>query len=155
MQQEETYSCMYSRDTDVYHIGFTMQTILSTKHVIVQLSKSYRKGGKFRAFAQAVYTDPDLRGVTPSHILPALQAIYVSTGCDYISFFSGIGKITFLATFFQYASFSLGTNDIEETSRTSFFSFLRLVGCAHFRKYTSAFKQPTPCSQSMNDFVYL
>ena len=75
----------------MYQIGLTMHTIL---HVIVQLSKTYKKEGRFidqRAFIQAVHTDPDLSGNTQSQILPALQ---VSTGCDYISFFSGLGKIT-------------------------------------------------------------
>ena len=90
-----TRTLIYSRDTDMYYIRLTMHTILNTKHVIVQLSKTYNKGGRFidlRAFIQAVHTDTDLSGITQSHILPALQAIYVSTGCDYISFFLDWGR---------------------------------------------------------------
>ena len=32
-----------------------------------------------------------------------LQSLYACTGCDYISFFKGIGKGTFLDTLFQHA----------------------------------------------------
>ena len=31
--------------------------------------------------------------------------LYISTGCNFISFFDGLGKVTFLATFFKYAEF--------------------------------------------------
>ncbi len=66
----------------------------------------------------------------------------------YISFFSGVGKITFLTAFFQYASFiaggrqPLGSMGILDTQ--ALLSFLRLVGCAYFKKHTSAFEHPTP-----------
>ena len=146
-----TNKLVFSRDTDVYHIGLTVLHLIPTNHIIVQLSKSYKKGGKFidlKAFAEALSKDPDLSGITDLHRPQVIQSIYVSTGCDYISFFSGVGKITFLTTFFQYASFitggqPIGSMGILETS-SALLSFLRLVGCAYFKKHTSAFEHPTP-----------
>ena len=146
-----TNKLVFSRDTDVYHIGLTVLHLIPTNHIIVQLSKSYKNGGKFinlKAFAEALSKDPDLSGITDLHRPQVIQSIYVSTGCDYISFFSGVGKITFLTTFFQYASFitggqPIGSMGILETS-SALLSFLRLVGCAYFKKHTSAFEHPTP-----------
>ena len=121
-------------------------------HVIVQLSKS-TQSAKFIdlcALQQAVITDPDLAGISIAFRCQALQT-YVSTGCDYISFFVGIGKASFFSTFFQYASFiasgvrpgSIGRVSLDKES-ISFFSFIRLVGCAYFKSHTSAFEHPTP-----------
>ena len=39
------------------------------------------------------------------HIPRVLQTLFVSTGCDFVSFFSGIGKAFFLKVFFEYAKF--------------------------------------------------
>lgn len=92
-----------------------MHSILNTDHIIIQLSKSYKNGGKFvdfKAFNEAVWFDPDVKGIPQSEKLQALQAIYVCTGCDYISFFAGLGKITFLSTFFQYASFIISDSQL-------------------------------------------
>ena len=51
---------------------------------------------------KALQNDPDL-GRSSSDPPQILQSIYVATGCDYISFFSEIGKATFLRYFHQYA----------------------------------------------------
>ena len=84
-------------------------------------------------------TDPDLSQVPEAARPQVMQAIYISTSCDYISFFCGIGKVSFLATFFQHASFIAGGLE-----NTSFLFFLRLVGCAYYRKYASAFALQKP-----------
>ena len=49
--------------------------------------------------------DPDLATV-PEDVIP--QTLYVVTGCDYTSFFSGIGKVTFTKYFYQYSGFITG-----------------------------------------------
>ena len=68
------------------------------------------------------------------------------------SFYTGIGKASFLSTFFQYSSFiasgidppgSIGEHFLDAQS-PSMLSFLRLVGCAYFRKHSSAFELHTP-----------
>ena len=119
-----------------------MYNILSRDHVIIQLSKAYKNGGKFvdmKAFVEAVTSDPDLSRIPYSHRLQALQTIYVGTGCDYIPFFSGVGKISFLSTIFQYANFIVSEENSQGgigspgIGNTTFLSFLRLVGSAYFR----------------------
>ena len=87
-----------------------------------------------------------------SHTIPKIvQAIFVSTGYDYISFFSGIGKAYFLKVCFEKAKFII-RND-EDTLATSLthtdlneqadMAYIRL-GRAYFKKHTSAFPGETP-----------
>jgi len=57
------------------------------------------------ALNAAFQNDPDLANIDAT-ILP--QTLFVCTGCDYTSFFSQIGKATFLHYFFQYAAFITG-----------------------------------------------
>lgn len=76
-------------------------------------------------------------------------------GCDYISFFSGISKATFLRCFYQYAEFissglgntpgTLSDVNLEQDNfNTGFLAFLRLVGVVYFKKYALAFSSTTP-----------
>ena len=39
-----------------------------------------------------------------------LQTLFICTGCDYVSYFAGIGKSTLLKVFFQHASFVNGVS---------------------------------------------
>ena len=103
----------------------------------------------------ALENDPDLVAI-PTDILPfIIQKIYVCTGCDYISFFSQIGKATFLRYFFQYASFitsgnpegTLADTVLEENIfETGYLAFLRLVGTVYFKKYATAFEMQSPAT---------
>ena len=72
--------------------------------------------------------------------------LFISTGCDYISYFKFIGKATILNNFFQYASFICGDNLVGCLHGTSlgntednFLSFIRLIGTCYFKKHTTAF----------------
>ncbi len=142
---------IFSPDTDVYHIGLTAMQHIPEAEVIVQLSKGYKEVPKFLHLKQlnrALCDDPDLADI-PTEMRPqVLQSLYVSTGCDYVSFFAGIGKASFLATFFQHSSF-IAKGDPEGSigslpSNGSIWSFLRLIGCAYFRRHKSAFEQVSP-----------
>ena len=71
--------------------------------------------------------------------------LFVVSGCDYISYFMGFGKGMFLNTFYQYAEFISGKNSTgylchitEDSKRTGFLSFLRLIGSLYFKKHYSA-----------------
>lgn len=148
---------IFSPDTDVYHIGATLVHLMPDRQIIVQLSKSLTSSPKLlhlNALIQALESDPDLSKVPTSMRPQALQSLYVCTGCDYISFFVGIGKCSFLSAFFQYASFitsglqpsgSIGSISLNRRDH-SLFSFLRLVGCAYFRLHVSAFEHTSPVS---------
>ena len=95
--------------------------------------------------------DPDLAGFSAEALLQILQTLYVVTGCDYVSFFKGIGKQTFLKQFFRYADFITGGNlpgslaDTDPTLRDrSFFAFARLVGATYFQKHSTCFAHTSP-----------
>lgn len=83
--------------------------------------------------------DPDLAAVEKRKIAPIIQTLFITTGCDYISFFNGLGKATFLNALFEYLEFI--TTDTTSTpgvltndEPNGFLSFLRLVGCATLKK---------------------
>ena len=156
--QHSTGSKKYilSPDTDVYHIGLPL--ILSTEEIIIQLSRPSDKELNLlnlHIFVDLLRRDPDLAHIS-SHTIPMIvQALFVSTGCDYISFFSGIGKAYFLKVFFEKAKFiisndqdtlatSLTHTDLSEQADNTLLAFIRLVGCAYFKKHSNAFPGETP-----------
>ena len=133
---------LYSPYTDVYHIGLSVVGKLHECDVIVQLSNYSDEKAKFVHMTNmitAINNDPDMSEITPALRPQILQSIYVATGCDYTSFFNGLGKVTFLATFYQYAAFIAGGNIIPgtmgemslDTNSNAKLSFLRLIGCAY------------------------
>ena len=100
---------VYSPDSDVPHIGLTSAD-LSSDDIIVQLSSmgTPLKLFNMNDFVECLKTDPDLHSIPPTHRGKILQVLYIATGCDFTSFFVGIGKATFLKAFFQYAQFITG-----------------------------------------------
>lgn len=96
--------------------------------------------------------DPDLSAISQTLIPQVIQTLFVATGCDYVSFFSGIGKASFMRYFYQYAEFiSSGTDATPGTladtgleHNKGFLAFLRLVGTAYFKKHALAFSMPSP-----------
>ena len=108
-----------------------------------------------QALLMAFANDPDLALIPQSLSLSVIQMLYVCTGCDFISFFNGLGKGTFLATLFEYSEFitsntAQAPGTLADTDPTSngILSFFRLVGCAYFRKHKPVFlpAYPTPMS---------
>lgn len=150
-----TKKLIFSPDTDVYHVGVTIAPRLPGTEIVVQPTKTFREGSKFlllHHLLQALHSNPDLHGV-PLHLRPqALQSLYVSTGCDYVSFFRGMGKVSFLSTFFQYSSFIAGGLEAPgsigkvtlDSNFSAFLSFCRPVGVTYFRAHASAFEFPSP-----------
>ncbi len=81
-----------------------------------------------------------------------IQTLFICTGCDFVSFFNGLGKATFLGTLNQYSAFITADQDsaqgilTTEQNSLGLLAFTRLVGCAYFKKHKSAFlpTYPTP-----------
>ena len=154
-QTEYRKILVISPDTDVYHIGLPL---VSNKEVVVQVSPINSKEMKFvnlQALSSALCSDPDLAGLNATELCQILQTLFVCTGCDYISFFSGLGKATFLRYFFQYATFITGANaqgsltNIQlqgDIYKQGFLAFLRLVGTTYYKKHASGFDTPSPAS---------
>ncbi len=70
--------------------------------VIVQLSRPCDKELKLinvNNLLDLLRRDPDLVHVPEQYIPRIIQVLFANTGCDYISFFSGIGKAFFLKVF--------------------------------------------------------
>ncbi len=122
--------------------------------IVIQLSKGHEplRYLSLNDLIAALSRDPDLSQLPPPIRPQTLQSLYVATGCDYTSFFAGLGKVSFMSPFFQHAPFIAGGIDppgtIGEVSldkeSPSKYSFLRLVGCAYFQQHTSAFQLQTP-----------
>ncbi len=96
-----TKKFILSPDTDVYHIGLTL--VIPDEIVTVQLSRPCDKELKLinvNNLLDLLRRDPDLVHVPEQCIPRIIQVLFANTGCDYISFSSGIGKAFFLKFFF-------------------------------------------------------
>ncbi len=148
-----------SPDTDVYHIGLPLQQNHG-KDVIVQISLINARELRLlhmNNLISALQNDPDLAAINSAILPQVLQTLFVTSGCDYISFFHGVGKATFLRYFFQYASFISGNEEnakgtladvsLDDSSyEQGFLSFLRLVGTIYYKKHATGFETPSPAT---------
>ena len=149
-----------SPDTDIYHIGLPL--INENKYIIIQINSYSSKDLTYisiLALKFALANDSDLAQL-PHSVLPQIfQTLYVVTGCDYISFFSGLGKDTCKRYFYQYAEFitsgkgntstpgTLADISLEnEDYESCFLAFLRLVRVVYMKKHASGFITSTPAT---------
>ena len=96
-----------SPDTDVYHIGLTVPFDRENSSIITQLSKPSQQESKYidmNSLINAIDNDPDLHQVPHSMRRQAVQSLYIASGCDYVSYFCGLGKASFLSCMFQHAT---------------------------------------------------
>ena len=136
---------IYCPDTDGYIVGLTNHN--HTLDIVVELTTIGSKERKLLLLSNLIDNlerDPDL-SLLPNEDLPVmLQALYVSTGCDYISSFSGIGKSSFFSAFCRYSDFITGprmTGSLGNwKSPDAYLAFLRLVGTTYFIKYRSTYR---------------
>ena len=142
----------------MYRIGLPLVSNTLNKEVVVKVSPINSKFVNISALNSALCNDPDLAGLNATELPQILQTLIVCTGCDYTSFFSGLGKATFLRYFFQFASFITGANaqgslmNIQLQGgiyKQGFLAFLRLVGTVYFKKHASGFNTPSPASHFM------
>ena len=147
-----------SPDTDVYHIGLPLPCV-TEKEIIIQVSPLHccqLKLLNITSLVLALGNDPDLAQID-SNILPKVfQTLYAVSGCDYISFFSQLGKATFLRYFYQYASFISSGHDLSGTLADTclqngvyeqgYLAFLRLIGTVYFKTHSTAFDISSPDS---------
>ena len=104
-------------------------------------------------FNEAISTDPDLSAIPVADNAKTLQALYIATGCDFTSFFVGIGKTAFLKGFFRFSDFITGqfptlpgTLAHTDPESNGFLAFLCLVGVAYYLKNQGAFFENSPVS---------
>ncbi|XP_065198289.1 uncharacterized protein LOC135829829 [Sycon ciliatum] len=102
---------VYSPDTDVYHIGMAIVNGRVERSVFVQLDMPGSAQHRYLNVTKLVNNirnDPDLSQVAENVRVNALQALFVCSGCDFVSFFAGFGKCSFYKSFFQFATFITG-----------------------------------------------
>ena len=138
---------VHSPDTDVYNIGLRLMPDIS-KQVVVQLNLPHVEDLKYlhlNYLIECFNTDPDLATLPQESLPHIMQMLFISTGCDFISYFSGFGKASVLNIFYQYAQFITsgdpvsGTLSDTDDPRKGFLAFMRLVGTLYFKKHLSAF----------------
>ena len=86
---------------DVYNIGLAMLQ-LSQKEYIVQLNVPHSMQKRYvhlNNLLCAFQNDPDLVSLPQTHVGTIMQAVLISTGCDYVSYFKSLGKSTILNIF--------------------------------------------------------
>lgn len=147
---------LYSPETDVYHIGLPILLKQQPQlDVYIQLCAWCKNSNRYlhvNAFLHALASDPDLAQVPLEKRASIMQMLYIATGCDYISYFKGIGKVFFLNVFYQHATFITSGSDpigslvdiSPETAQLGLLAFVRLVGCGYYKKHLTGFKFSTP-----------
>ena len=92
---------IYSPDTDVYNIGLSLIHIYPDTDFILQLNVPYseEKDLSLNNLEKALRNDPDLATLPQNEVGNTLQTLFICSGCDYTSYFSGYGKATVLNTF--------------------------------------------------------
>ena len=96
---------IYSPDTDVYNIGIGL-TSPTLKQYIIQLNVPHSAEKRYLHLNRmkiALANDPDLASLPRENLGVILQTLFISTGCNFVSYFKSLGKATILNTFFQHA----------------------------------------------------
>ncbi len=154
LRSRGTRKLVCSPDTDVFHIGLPL--IDSSVHVIVQLNTYTSLEYKYLDMDQlsaALTGDPDLAAI-PAEARPKfMQSLFVCTGSDFTSFFSGLGKATFMCFAYQHNTFINANSEqfpgslvhtTADTKEKGFLAFIRLVGTAYYSKHRTCFPFESP-----------
>ena len=134
---------IYSPDTDVYNIGLPLVQVQSTRKYVVQINLPQYppRYVDVNKLLLAFQHDPDLASLPQNNLGNIMLQLYIVTGCDYVSYLSGVGKATFLNNFFQHAEFVTGRLAVGCLSHTNisqmklgFEALVRLIGTVYFKK---------------------
>ena len=131
---------IYSPDTDVYNIGLTMLKPGCQYIVQINLPHHQARYVNLNMLLKSFQADPDLASLQQNKLTSIMQQLYICSGCDYVSYLSGAGKVMFLNCFFQHAELITGITADGDLSMTDneikagFLSLVRLFGTIYFRK---------------------
>lgn len=92
---------IYSPDTDVNNIGLHLVNQPS-KNYIIQFNVPHSLQKKYlnlKNLNMAFAHDPDLSTLPGKNLGAIMQTLFISTGCDYISYFKTLGKATIINIF--------------------------------------------------------
>ncbi|KAJ8047412.1 hypothetical protein HOLleu_06401 [Holothuria leucospilota] len=147
---------IYSPDRDIFNIGLPlMSNHFLGKQVFVQLRRQYGNDLylSMNTLTDCLLKDFDLQSLGEKLFLAPsfVQMLFISSGCDYVSFFKGHTKTAFLKTFFRYAKFITGgiydgllsQGNLHEIDQ-GLLSFYRLIGSVYFQAHAGAFSEQSP-----------
>ena len=133
----------------LYNIGLGLVTQTLQKLYIIQLNVPQAAEKRYLLLNNlhtALLNDPDLASVRKDSIGVTMQTLFISTGCDFVSYFKSLGKATILNIFFQHAEFICGANTpgclhhtLPHNRESDFLSFIRFIGTCYFKKHLPAF----------------
>ena len=101
-------------DTGVYHVTGLPLLANQSMHVLVVrvsvFSSQQHTYLSLRNLLTSLHDDPDLSIVPRNLLLKLFQTLFICTSCDYVSYFAGLGKSSFLRVFFQHSEFINSTS---------------------------------------------
>ncbi len=128
---------IYSPDTDVFNIGLRVATANLDKEFTVELKKKtagYKTFIRVSDLAKELHRSTAFNGIDPLRVAEIMVAVYVCSGCDYVSSFRHHAKKSWYEVFFKHANFVLGDNcQFQLDSEEGFLSLVKLVGCVYFK----------------------
>ena len=144
---------IYSPDNDVYHIGLPLISDIINKDVVILTDFNDKNYIKINTLKNEIAQDLDFMS-DHTDVALIFQVFYICTGCDYVSFFIGNGKVSFFKTLKTHFKFINSENGGIFTGRLSFFNgsnymigflaFVRLVCCQYLSKCKYAFTCISP-----------
>lgn len=151
---------IFSPDTDVYHIGLCFLSSYPHKQVFIQINMIGHENEylNLNNLHSAINRDPDLVSIPIEARCRVIQLIYITSGCDYLSFWVGHGKSGFLACLFQHAEFISSGRYVpgclaENSFDLSLLAFYRLIGSLYFKQCRSAFSNYSGPFDMFKDFT--
>ncbi|XP_072029408.1 uncharacterized protein [Amphiura filiformis] len=131
-----------SKDRDIGVIGISHFEKFATKQIYIEFQQEPIKYLDLNMLHHAFCNDPDLVSLPAGKIGHIVQVLYIASGCDFVSYFEGQGKSTFLKILCQYCRFIAGQKDSNfgslhntdhDSSRLGLLAFYRLIGCVYFQ----------------------
>ena len=140
-----SYILVYSIDRDVGIIVLPLD--FHNKSVCVQYNAKVgeEKYVNINVLQDAIRADSDLSCILAQNIdvFKCIQMLYISSGCDFVSFFAKLGKSTFYNKKNQYSSFITGESNqdthgnltctVNKDSEIGLLAFYRLVLFVYFK----------------------
>ena len=109
---------IYRPDTDTFLIGLPLISCYGLSAIVWAKDRLIVDVDKL---LDSIKRDPDLATIPEEDSASAITATYVASGCDYTSFFAGVGKRTFFKSLFRHGGFIYGTGaSLHEQSASSF-----------------------------------
>lgn len=134
---------IYSIDSDIPHIGMPLVGKLPNRHFIVQTRCTLLD---LNLLMTEISKNNELRCMNCDSLSEEMQAIFVLSGCDYVSSFRNCSKRTFYNVYLDHCHFisksyegSLSQSGGEDW-KAGLLAFYRLIGSIYFKKCVASYR---------------